>query len=139
MGCPGVSAVQPGPPPAGIRPIERAPDDTGAGRLRWVTAGSLVLELGDRVVVRERDREWLGEVVVPPDRLVEWPEQDGLPIVVRRASAAEWPVDPAQDGTRLLESLALPPELLVRRRPDSAAESGLPGPGPRPTDPAQQQ
>jgi hypothetical protein len=68
------------------------------------------------MAVREGAHEWLGEVMVPSERLVEWPALDGLPVVTRRATAAEWPAEPATDGRRLLESLGLPPELLVRAR-----------------------
>jgi hypothetical protein len=85
------------------------------GHLRWVAPGPFTLAAGDRVAVVEHGREWLGEVVVPPDRLVEWPELTDLPVVARRATDAEWPDPPVTDGRRLLDTLGLPPELLDRR------------------------
>ena len=72
------------------------------------------------MVVREGDAEWLGEVVVPPVQLIEWPPAaewphlGASPVVVRRAAEEEWPVPPVTAGRRLLESLALPPDLLAR-------------------------
>jgi hypothetical protein len=85
------------------------------GHLRWVAPGQLTLAIGDRVAVVERGREWLGEVVVPPGRLVEWPALTNLPVVARRVADAEWPDPPVTDGRRLLDTLGLPPELLDRR------------------------
>lgn len=90
------------------------------GRLRWVQQGPFALALGDRVAVREDDGEWLGEVVVPPERVVEWSELTDLPVIARRATDAEWPAPPVTAGRRLLDSLGLPPELLTRPRPGSA-------------------
>lgn len=101
--------------PVGIRPAPGSPGHE-TRRLRWVMPGPFALAFGDRVAVCEGDREWLGEVAVPPDRLVEWPALDGLPVVSRRASDAEWPSAPATEGRRLLESLSLSPELLARDR-----------------------
>ena len=115
-----------GAAPAGIR-------SAVTGRLRWVEPGTFALAIGDRVAVREDDGEWLGEVVVPPDRLVEWSELAGLPVVVRRAADDEWPAPPVTDGRRLLDSLGLPPELLARPRVGSAPGPLVPrlGSGPR--------
>jgi hypothetical protein len=118
-----VSVGETGPAPAGVRPAPGSHGGT-AGRLRWVATGGLPLALGDRVAVLDDGREWLGEVVVPPDRLVEWMEPEGLPVVGRRVPDAEWPTTPATDGRRLLESLGLPPEradLLARARPASSS------------------
>jgi hypothetical protein len=117
-----------GPAPVGVRPMTSPFNRPAPGavmtRLRWVQPGSLVLQYGDRVVVGEGEDAWLGEVVVPVERLLEWPglaELPDLPLVVRRAEDAEWPAPPDTAGRRLLESLALPPELLVRSKPGSAA------------------
>jgi hypothetical protein len=130
-----VSEPGPGPAPAGVcpvsplsapergaggavgieRPHDRAVRSAPAERLRWVAPGRFTLAIGDRVVVVEHGREWLGEVVVPPERLVEWPELTDLPVVARRATDAEWPDAPVTDGRRLLDTLGLPPELLARR------------------------
>ena len=116
-----MSADGPPPPgtaraPAGVRPVG------GGGRLRWVEPGAFELAIGDRVAVREDDEAWLGEVVVPPDRLVEWPapELSRMPVVVRRAADDEWPAPPGTDGRRLLDSLGLPPDVLARPRAGSA-------------------
>jgi hypothetical protein len=123
-----VTGREPGQAPAGVRPAH-ASTDTGATHLRWVEPGSFTLSLGDRVAVLEAGAEWLGEVVVPPERLVEWPELERLPVVTRRVLDAEWPSAPAGDGRRLLESLPLPPELLARARPGSGPTSAGPGGG----------
>jgi hypothetical protein len=108
-----------GTAPAGVRSLDPVTDSlgekVGVRRLRWVWPGPFELGMGDRVAVREHDAEWLGEVVVPPGRLVEWPELSGLPVVTRRVADAEWPSPPVTAGRRLLDSLALPPELLVRQ------------------------
>lgn len=110
--------------PAGVRPApgHRAEGTVHAGTrsLCWVQPGPFALEQGDRVVVREGDAEWVGEVVVPPNRLIEWPmpgewpHPAARPVIVRRAADEAWPVPPVTAGRRLLESLALPPELLAR-------------------------
>jgi hypothetical protein len=64
------------------------------------------------VAVFEDGSEWLGEVTVAPERLLEWPDDLGaLPVVSRRAGPAEWPDRAPTAGRRLLESLALPAEL----------------------------
>jgi hypothetical protein len=104
-----------GAAPVGVRPAPSSPPDS-SGRLRWVDPGPLTLGFGDRVAVRDADgSEWLGEVVIPPERLVEWPADLGrLPVVTRRASDAEWPSPPSTEGRRLLDALGLPPALLVR-------------------------
>jgi len=133
-----VTARTPGPAPAGVRPA-LAESGARASRLRWVEPGPFALAMGDRVAVREGDAEWLGEVVVPPERLMEWPELETLPVVSRRVPDAEWPAAPAGDGRRLLESLALPPELLARTPPASAARSELAGPGLGAGEPAEHQ
>jgi hypothetical protein len=103
--------------PAGVRPVSgnvgNAASSPGSSRLRWVDPGPFALAHGDRVVVLEDGSEWLGEVTLAPERLVAWPDDlSALPVIARRASAAEWPDRPVTDGRRLLESLALPPELL---------------------------
>src|SRR5688572_3299370 len=70
--------------PEGLRPQGLRPGGVRSpvpGHLRWVETGPFELHLGDRVAVREHDGEWLGEVVVPPERLVEWTEQTELPVV----------------------------------------------------------
>jgi hypothetical protein len=123
-----VTQPEPEAVPAGVRPAPGSPGDA-ARRLRWVAPGAFTLALGDRVAVREGDLEWLGEVAVLPERLVEWPALDGLPVVTRRATDAEWPILPATDGRRLLESLGLPPALLVRGGPSSARGARAAGPG----------
>jgi hypothetical protein len=89
--------------------------------------------------VREGDGlEWLGEVVVPPARLVEWPpDLGGLPVIVRRASDAEWPSPPATDGRRLLDSLGLPPALLVRGGSPSDLRARSTSPSGGASEPAQ--
>jgi hypothetical protein len=107
------------------------------GQLRWVEPGSFELHLGDRVAVRAHDGEWLGEVVVPPQRLVEWTEQADLPVVVRRVADAEWPAPPVTDGRRLLDSLGLAPDLLARPRPGSASAPLVLGTGSGPGHPTE--
>jgi hypothetical protein len=114
--------------PVGVRPAPGAAAD-GARRLRWVASGSFALAPGDRVAVLEGDTEWLGEVAVPPERLVEWPALDGLPVVTRRLTDAEWPGAPVTDGHRLLVSLGLPSEVLARGGAASALRLGPAGPG----------
>ena len=106
--------------PVGIRPADA--ERRRSGPIVWVQAGAFDLALGDRVAVFEACHEWLGEVVVPADRLVEWPEPDPdqAPVVARRATADEWPEPPVTDGRRLLDSLRLSLELLARSRPGSA-------------------
>jgi hypothetical protein len=122
--------------PAGVRPVisgsERSGPGARTGRLRWVEPGPFELAIGDRVAVRENDAEWLGEVVVPPERLVEWPDLMNLPVVARRVADSEWLRPPIRDGRRLLESLALPPELLARQRSGSASGPLVPRSGPGP-------
>jgi hypothetical protein len=97
--------------PVGVRPASGSAGGN-RGPLRWVEPGAFTLAHGDRVLVREGGAEWLAEVVVAPERLVEWPDLTPLPTVVRRALPAEWPEAAPTDGRRLLESLGLPPELL---------------------------
>jgi hypothetical protein len=106
-----MSAPHPDGAPVGVRP---ATGVAGAnpGQVRWVAPGSFALAPGDRVLVQEHGAEWLAEVVVAPERLVEWPELAPLPTVIRRALPAEWPATAPTDGRRLLESLGLPPDLL---------------------------
>jgi hypothetical protein len=131
-----VSVLEPGVAPAGVRRVE---GETGirASRLSWVEAGPFELAPGDRVAVRENGDEWLAEVVVPPAHLVEWDTLGDLPVIARRVPASEWPSGPIRDGRRLLESLALPPELLTRRQPGSAP--GLLASGSGPSEPTQHQ
>ena len=104
----------------GVRPADA--DQRRASPIVWALPGALDLAFGDRVAVFQTGHEWLGEVVVPADRLVEWPgpAADQPPIVVRRATEDDWPESPVTDGRRLLDSLGLPRELLVRSRPGSA-------------------
>jgi hypothetical protein len=128
-----VSPRESGDAPVGVRPSPGSLEGD-AGRLRWVDPGSLTLSFGDRVAVGDGagdgGREWLGEVVIPPERLVEWPANlSGLPVVVRRASDAEWPSLPTTDGRRLLDSLGLPSALLVRGGPPSALGPRSANPG----------
>jgi hypothetical protein len=129
-----VSTPGQGMAPAGVRPVISAAEGSGPGRLRWVSPGPFELAIGDRVAVRENDAEWLGEVVVPPERLVEWPDLTDLPVVVRRVADTEWPTPPVTDGRRLLESLALSPELLARRQPGSVSGPLVARPGSGPGD-----
>ncbi len=90
------------------RPVGvRAAGQPGAG-LRWADPGELVLDVADRVVVREQDREWLAEVAVSAARIVEAPSLEGLPRVVRLADPADWPAARARAGLALLRSLDLP-------------------------------
>jgi len=131
-----VTQPEPGMAPVGVRPASGTPD-TEPTRLRWVASGPFVLALGDRVAVQEDDLEWLGVVTVPAERLVEWPALDGLPMVTRRVSDAEWPSAPATDGRRLLESLGLPSALLARDGPSSARGAGAAGPSGGPGDSTQ--
>lgn len=123
MSTPGAGAA-----PAGVRQVTSGSVGSGlaagVGRLRWVAAGPFELAPGDRVAVRENDREWLGEVVVPPERLVEWLEQTELPVAERRVADAEWPNPPVTEGRRLLESLNLAPKLLARWRPGHRHKTG---------------
>lgn len=104
----------------GVRPADA--DQRRASPIVWAQPGALDLAFGDRVTVLQSGQEWLGEVVVPADRLVEWPRpfSDQLPIVSRRATDDDWPEPPVTDGRRLLDSLGLSRELLVRSRPGSA-------------------
>lgn len=106
-----MSAHDPHDAPVGVRP---APGGAGGSqdRVRWVEPGRFVLAQGDRVLVQEHGAEWLAEVVVAPERLVEWPELASLPTILRRALPAEWPAAAPTDGRRLLESLGLPPDVL---------------------------
>lgn len=100
--------------PAGVRPTDGTP-------LRWVQPGLFALQYGDRVVVHDGDADWLGVVVIPPEQLLEWTDPASLPVVARLAEDADWPAAPVRAGRRLLESLALAPELLARTVPGSAS------------------
>lgn len=106
-----MSGRDPAVAPVGVRP---APGSTGDSQceVRWVEPGSFALAHGDRVLIQENGAEWLAEVVVAPERLVEWPDLAPLPTVIRRALPTEWPAVAPTDGRRLLESLGLPPDLL---------------------------
>jgi hypothetical protein len=95
--------VAPSGRPVGVRPAGQP-----GAPLRWADPGELVLDVTDRVVVREQDREWLADVAVAAARLVEWPPRDGLTRVVRLANPAEWPAAPTRAGLALLRSLDLP-------------------------------
>jgi hypothetical protein len=106
--------------PVGVRAAIAATSGT-ARPLRWVQPGAYALTLGDRVAVRDAEgdssTEWLGTVVIPSAQLLEWPAPEvisGWPVVVRRATADEWPAGTVTDGSRLLESLGLPPSRLRR-------------------------
>lgn len=122
--------------PVGVRAAV-ATTPGSARPLRWVRPGGFDLAVGDRVAVREAateaapdetpeelgDRaedgrvEWLGTVVIPTVQLLEWPSPDVVaawPVVVRRATADEWPASTVTDGSRLLESLELPRTQLQR-------------------------
>lgn len=106
--------------PVGIRPVSA--ERRRQRPIVWASPGRFDLKIGDRVSVLVPCYEWLGEVVVPPDRLVEWPG-DGprqAPVVMRRATDDEWPEPPLTAGRRLLDSLGLPSELLARPGPGSA-------------------
>ena len=90
------------------RPVGvRAAGQPGAA-LRWADPGDLALDVGDRVVLRDQDREWLAEVTVSADRIVEVPPLDNVPRVVRLADPAEWPATTPRAGLALLRSLDLP-------------------------------
>ena len=86
------------------------------GRLTWVSAEeSAVRDLvaGRRVLVRDGDREWLGEVVVPSGQVAESPEMADLPVIVRLVTADDaWPTVPERAGKALLSSVGLPAALL---------------------------
>jgi hypothetical protein len=101
--------------PVGVRAVagERQ------GRLSWVSAEALGTEdvqglrQGSRIVVRDGDAEWLGEVVVPPGQVLESPQLADLPHIERFVTEADaWPGVPDRAGTALLESLRLAPDLL---------------------------
>lgn len=112
---------QQGPARVGIRPASA--ERRRARSIVWALTGDLDLALGDRVSVLVPCYEWLGEVVVPPERLVEWPDAFAtgqMPVVMRRATDDEWPAPQVTAGRRLLDSLGLPPELLARPRVGSA-------------------
>ena len=94
------------------------------GSIYWKLTGDLDLALGDRVSVQTPGDEWLGEVVVPPDRLIEVPDTFATgqpPIVMRRADDGEWPDPPETEGRRLLDSLGLPPDAMGRSGGASAS------------------
>ena len=70
------------------------------------------LQQGSRVVVREGDSEWLGEVVVPSQQVLESLPLADLPYIVRLVTEADsWPGVPDRAGRALLESLGLAPDL----------------------------
>lgn len=119
------------PARVGIRPASA--DARRARPIVWALPGDLDLALGDRVSVLVPCYEWLGEVVVPPERLIEWPDSFAtgqIPIVTQRATDAEWPAPPVTDGRRLLDTLGLPPELLARSRVRSGSGPLIPRPLP---------
>lgn len=88
--------------------------------LRWVRSRGAELRFGDRVVVNDDGRRWVGAVVVTAHQLVEWPEPDGAPdapsspFVERPAAPNELPPPTETAGRRLLAALALPESLLRR-------------------------
>jgi hypothetical protein len=102
--------------PVGVRRVTVTPAGEASpfrvARLYWADPGPFALEVGDRVVVQDGADVWAGEVVIPGSRVLEWTDDAGLAVVVRRASAAQWPDPPQTEGRRLLDSLGLPPELL---------------------------
>jgi hypothetical protein len=100
--------------PVGVRAV------TGErqGRLCWVSAEALdaddghALRRGSRVVVRAAGAEWLGEVVVPSQQVLESLPLADLPYIVRLVTEADsWPGVPDRAGRALLESLGLAPDL----------------------------
>jgi hypothetical protein len=106
---------RPGAPRVGIRPA--GAERQRATPIAWALVGKLDLALGDRVSVLVPCYEWDGEVVVPPDRLVEWPASFAtgqVPVVMRRVADDDWPDPPVTEGRRLLDSLGLPPDVLPR-------------------------
>jgi hypothetical protein len=107
--------------PVGVRRVMLTPASVASPirveRLCWVDPGSFEAQTGDRVAVKDGEETWVGEVVVPATRVLEWTDDASRPTIVRRATDAEWP-DPAEtDGRRLLASLGLPPELLTTTEP----------------------
>ena len=103
----GDTAGRHGSPRVGIRPVSA--ERRRARPIVWALTGGLDLALGDRVSVLVPCYEWLGEVVVLSNRLLEWPELTDLPVVMRRVADDEWPSPSVTEGRRLLESLGLPP------------------------------
>jgi hypothetical protein len=103
----------------------RAVTGDRAGRLTWVSVTEYrggQLAPGARVVVRDGEQMWLGEVLVPSERLLESPSLTDLPVIARLADASDtWPAVPDRAGRTLLDSLRLPPELLD---PVSRSSSG---------------
>jgi hypothetical protein len=126
-----------GSAPVGIRPADAERRRTSP--IVWARPGKFDLVLGDRVVVLQPCHEWLGEVVVPADRLVEWPGPGPreVPVIVRRVAEDEWPEPPVTDGRRLLDSLGLPRELLARSGPGSAPGPLVAHAAPGPREPAE--
>lgn len=98
--------------PVGVRAV------TGdrQGRLVWVSAETFdmgSLQRGSRVLVRDGNSEWLGEIVVPPGQVLESPPLADLPRIIRFATGADaWPTLPVRSGRALLDSLELPAEQL---------------------------
>ena len=107
--------------PVGVRRVTVTPGGEASPfrveRLNWADPGPFALQVGDRVVVQDGAEAWAGEVVIPASQVLEWTGDAGRPIVVRRATDAEWPDPPRTDGRRLLDSLGLPPELLTPTEP----------------------
>ena len=107
--------------PAGVRRVILTPAGEASPfrieRLCWADPGPFALRAGDRVVVQDGADAWAGEVVIPASQVLEWSDDAGRPVVVRRATDAEWPDPPPGAGRRLLDSLGLPPELLMPTDP----------------------
>ena len=117
MTAPGRGSVS-----VGIRPVSL--ERRRVRPIYWALPGDLDLALGDRVSVQTPGDEWLGEVVVPPDLLIEVPDTFAtgqVPIVMRRANEDEWPDPPETEGRRLLDSLGLPPDAMGRSGGASAS------------------
>jgi hypothetical protein len=116
-----MSATPPSPAPVGVRRFTVTPAGEAspfrAERLYWADPGPFALDVGDRVVVQGGADAWAGEVVIPASRVLEWTDDAGRPVVVRRATDAEWPDSPRTDGRRLLDSLGLSPEHLTPTEP----------------------
>ncbi len=107
--------------PVGVRRVILTPAGEASPfrveRLCWADPGPFALHLGDRVVVQDGADTWAGEVVIPASRVLEWSDDAARPFVVRHASDAECPDPPPAAGRRLLDSLGLPPELLMPTEP----------------------
>jgi hypothetical protein len=59
-------------------------------------------------MIQEHGQEWLAQVVVAADRIVEAAPFGDLPRIVRTADPAGWPSEAARAGLALFRSLDLP-------------------------------